>query len=256
MTFGSTFGRTFSPSFQPKSQAVAKAGGITDPTDISNCKYWFDLSDADTMFTDNGSTKVSTDDDKIYRINDKAGNGYYLIQATESKRPTYQTNVTGGKSAGLSVKDSKQELLPGSGFNYGSTGDTAFVVAAWDGSGGINAVIGVPYGQFGVESNGNLVCYLGGFLRSAAGLVSSGNWYALSIDQTSAGVTNMYKNGTSVATGDLGNLSSSKMFGLFSGNATNWFGGYIAECIVYSGILSSADRTQVETYLNNKWAIY
>ena len=72
MTFGSSFGRTFSPTFQPKSQAAVATSTFV-PTDISGLSIWFDFSDTDKLYTDAGSTKVSSDGDKIYQANDKSG---------------------------------------------------------------------------------------------------------------------------------------------------------------------------------------
>ena len=61
MTFASTFGRTFSPTFQPKSQAVSAPAPTFVPTDVSDIILWYDFGDPNTLFTDAGSTKVSSD---------------------------------------------------------------------------------------------------------------------------------------------------------------------------------------------------
>ena len=70
------------------------------PEQISTLVGWWDFSDTNTMFTDAGSTKVSANDDKIYRINNKAYSlistpvnalGTFLQQATEANRPLYKT---------------------------------------------------------------------------------------------------------------------------------------------------------------------
>lgn len=53
----------------------APASGFS-PEQISTLVGWWDFTDTDTMFTDAGTTKVSSNDDKIYRINNKA---YSLI---------------------------------------------------------------------------------------------------------------------------------------------------------------------------------
>jgi hypothetical protein len=82
----------------------APASGFS-PEQISTLVGWWDFTDTDTMFTDGGTTKVSSNDDKIYRINNKAyakmhtpsnALGVYLEQGTEASRPLYKTAGTGG----------------------------------------------------------------------------------------------------------------------------------------------------------------
>lgn len=69
------------------------AGGAWAPTDLASLVAWYDFSDADTLFTDAGSTKVSADAQLIYQANDKSGHSYHLAQATESSRPVYKTGI-------------------------------------------------------------------------------------------------------------------------------------------------------------------
>lgn len=53
---------------------------------------WYDPSDLASMFQDSaGTTAVTASGQPVGRINDKSGNGFHLLQATSSKRPTYQT---------------------------------------------------------------------------------------------------------------------------------------------------------------------
>ena len=62
-----------------------------------SCLMWYDFSDTSTMYTDAGSTNVSSDNDLIYRITNKsAASGgdrltTYLQQTTSSLRPAYKT---------------------------------------------------------------------------------------------------------------------------------------------------------------------
>lgn len=80
---------------------MVRGGSVTppfSPTDITGLKLWIDFSDADTLFTDAGSTPVSSDGDAIYQANDKSGNGFHAVMATEADRPAYKTNVQNGKS--------------------------------------------------------------------------------------------------------------------------------------------------------------
>jgi hypothetical protein len=70
----------------------AEAAPSFDPSDLSPLA-WYDFSDSSLLFTDAGSTNVSSDGDAIYQANDKSGNTQHLLQATLAKRPLYKTNA-------------------------------------------------------------------------------------------------------------------------------------------------------------------
>mgnify|MGYP003113480096 CR=1 FL=1 len=46
--------------------------GISNPTDVNDLIGWWDFTDASTMYTDAGSTNVSSSGQRIYRIDNKA----------------------------------------------------------------------------------------------------------------------------------------------------------------------------------------
>ena len=52
------------------------------------------------MYTDAGVTRVASDGDLIYQIDNKGTRGDAAIQATLAKRPEYKTNLYNGNSAG------------------------------------------------------------------------------------------------------------------------------------------------------------
>lgn len=51
---------------------------------------YYDISDITTLWTDDGVTQVASEDDPVYRVDDKSGNGMHLYQATATKRPLYK----------------------------------------------------------------------------------------------------------------------------------------------------------------------
>jgi len=51
--------------------------GISNPTDVNDLIGWWDFTDASTMYTDAGSTNVSSSGQRIYRIDNKA----YTLQS-------------------------------------------------------------------------------------------------------------------------------------------------------------------------------
>tara|TARA_B100000902_G_scaffold278784_1_gene264682 strand:+ start:2379 stop:3629 length:1251 start_codon:yes stop_codon:yes gene_type:complete len=73
-------------------------GATTQPIDIDGLVAWWDFTDKSSMYTDAGSTNVSSNNDKIYRVDNKAYTlqnnntsalGKYLEQEVEAKRPTH-----------------------------------------------------------------------------------------------------------------------------------------------------------------------
>ena len=75
------------------------------PEQISTLVGWWDFTDLSNMFTDAGTTNVTANDDKIYRVNNKAYSliatpnnaiGQYLQQTTEGSRPKFDSSVSGG----------------------------------------------------------------------------------------------------------------------------------------------------------------
>jgi len=221
--------------------------GITDPTDIADLWIWYDFSDAESMFTDDGTTNVSSDGESIYRINDKSGNNLHARQATEAKRPTYKTNIQNGLSVGRG--DGGDELV--NDITDTSQPFTIFVVA----SVATDAVKGFAGG------NARVYNYIGRKLALWAGsFITSATAFALNEKMIICGVLNttnsvLYKNNTSIATGNIG---TNKMLVIspFSNGLTGYVTGDIGELIYFNKVLSDDDRNKINTYLNNKWAIY
>jgi|MDSZ01.1.fsa_nt_gb hypothetical protein len=90
-------------------QGIFGEAGLS-PNEINDttghtCLAWYDFTDATTMYTDAGSTNVSSDDDAIHRITNKSsasgGDRYttYLQQPNGSAyKPKYKVGGQGGKS--------------------------------------------------------------------------------------------------------------------------------------------------------------
>lgn len=263
MTFGSSFGRTFSPTFHPKSQA--KAGGSTfKPTDISGCKLWFDFADANTLFTDAGSTKVANDGDAIYRVNDKSGNSFNATQSTADNRPKYKLNIQNGKSAGYGDAN---DFMSHSYVLGAATDFTVFVVANFISLYNYRGATGSNWSSYNLHIDTNGIVYAGtdvnNRIATSAGFVSAGTDYifALKKSGTSSGNLSLYKNGGGavVNTGKIAANPVSATTAIFHILPDlTYIGGYLYlyEIVVYNTALSDADRGTVQTYLNDKWAIY
>lgn len=88
---------------------------------------------------------------------------------------------------------------------------------------------------------------------SGGSLASEAIWV---IEHYSAGTSRIRRNGTTVATGSVGNVSYTRFH---VGDALNVGAGALAvdhrEVLLISGILSAGDLANLETYLSNKWGI-
>jgi len=262
MTFGSSFGRVFSPTFQPKSQAAGAVSGFV-PTDITGCAVWIDFSDANTLFTDAGSTKVANDDDAIYQANDKSGNNVNAVMSDSLYRPKYKPNIQNSLSAGLS---SGSNLLL---HNYplgAATDFTVFAAAKYTSLRDYDGLFGGNWSAYNFHTSSNGTCYAGtnssnrivtasGYVEANANIV-----IALIKSGTSSGNLSLYNNGGAavVNTGKTApNPSSASVAIMNYANATsNSLVGYLYEYIVYNTALSDTDRGTVTTYLNTKWSLY
>jgi len=243
MTFGATFGRVFSPTFHPKSQVV---GGGFLPTDITGCLLWYDFSDADTLFTDAGSTKVANDGDLIYRANDKSGNNKHVEQPTEADRPSYKKSVKNGLSSIL-MPGTLEGRLYNSTFYSQSLPVTIIFFITTTNTNGVHFDFGKNVWSFRLNTS----IYNGAYLNS--GGTFSGNLVTCIVNTT----TQFYINGVTKNSGNAGTFSGYRQSigNRYPGETSPTY-GYYHELLVYNSALSDTDRGKVETYLNNKWAIY
>jgi hypothetical protein len=259
MTFGSTFGRVFSPTFQPKSQAAASVSTFV-PTDVSNMIIWIDFSDANYLFTDAGSTKVSSDGDAIYQANDKSGNDYHVVQATAGSRPLYKTNIQNSKSvARFDGSDDWMDKAYGATKSQPNTffsvwksnnaeGDACYI---FDGhttyrQALLSSTAATPDSYY-MYAGRNL--YLGTFPKgkfvTTCALFNGTN-------------SQLWENATSIGTGDVDTFGTPTgiTLGARLSNHASPLDGDFCELIAYNKQLSDAERNNVFAYLNNKWAIY
>jgi hypothetical protein len=206
------------------------AAGEWTPASVSGLYLWLDFSDAATMYTDAGSTLVSSDGDKIYQINDKTGT-WNFSQSTEGLRPAYKTNIQNSLSAGYFLGDSRQRITA-SPTNASSI--TTFWILKQTASAGRYLM------TFGITTKALISGYTAGKFE----------WYSTPrTDLGSVDTTKFQLIATTVGSSqsggwDIGALSAAA--GLI---------GYYGEILVYTGTLSAGDITTVSNYLTAKWNI-
>lgn len=240
------------------------------PTDVTGLRAWYDFSDATTMFTDAGTTPVSSDGDLIYRANDKSGNNYHVSQDASGKRPSYKVNIKNGLSVGRFVGSDNNlnrastSVLDVCGVSTGTifsvlmettgTGGGVFIINA---SGGdyIDNYISASWGY-----NTDLIFDYYGYTTARVSCAKpawwSGNYH----------VVYGRRNGSSMKLFADGNILATKADASGSnsgGTATLYIGGQglsvsrdICEVLAFNVSVSDDDVTKLVNYLNTKWAVY
>lgn len=252
----------------PGLQIISPRGGAAwTPANISGLKLWIDFSDADTLFTDAGSTPVSSDGDAIYQANDKSGNGNHVLQATSAYRPSYKVNIK--NSLSVSRYDTNKYLEAILTDFVANQPITTFVV------GYENAVINTaaynPIWSFGEPitptrkvagfcletTSADSIRLYGGYTSYANTTYQT--WYSWAHRYNGDGQAfDGWLNGDalSVTASAIGNLDISSGSFKVGRLRSEHFYGDIAELAFCFGAVSDEDIALMFTYLNNKWNIY
>jgi hypothetical protein len=241
------------------------------PLRLSSLYRWYDMSDASTMFTDNGITNVASNDDLVELLKDKSANAVHISQAVLAQKPKFKTAVLSGKSI-LSFDGTDDYLVSAtSNSSIQENGISIFAVMAWNGTGvGEDLPIALGTANFSYtirslyRSNGGTSL---GFASWAGDIASSG----LSIDQPhyhifgatcSSLATNNGKNvvlhkdtSTEAKTlsSNLQNISAGIALGNIYNSASYFSSILIAEVIICSAVLDSTDTAALKNYLKTKW---
>lgn len=251
-------------------RSIKRASGIWLPTDVAGCIFWADMSDADTMYIDNGTTKVSSDGQAIYRIDDKSGNGYHAVQSSGGDRPAYKVNIKNGLSTSLHANDCW--VIPVGMAQQVTTQFTIVGVVYVTDKDVINGIFGAGWFGGGASSfnlristdspAGVMIVIYDGFMKSiyhSVGL-SDATWYIYSVRCNSAASSWKLKYNTaaeqakSVAQNPVLAQSAQNLGRI--GTSTGGIAGYMGETICYNTCVSDDELTALYSYLNTKWAIY
>jgi hypothetical protein len=226
----------------------ASGSSFSDPTDIDGLVGWWDFSDATTLYTDAGSTLVSSDGDLIYQANDKSGSNWHHTQATEAARPTYKTNIKNGLS--IARCDGGDSLADAYELDQPIT--ICFVANASALSG---YLIGGSYApRVSLTTPSDIVIWCSSTYRQS-GVISTGSFYQIVL-QLNGASSAVRSNGSEIGTGNPGGSGfNSASHSLFQ-RTGSYFTGDVGEILYYNSIISGADLANLETYLNDKWSIY
>lgn len=254
---------------------------ITSPLAIDSLYYWFDASQG---VTDSLGGAIANNEG-VGTWNDLSGNGRHVTQTTNTDRPVYKTGAVSGYP-GIQF-DGSDDFLASAAHFWGSDDMTIILVIKFvDAGRDVNEnVIGkyenaapeADHRQWilsGANDAGENRVRIGGSndgtaaqfwqksypVKSTAWKLhvyvddnSSFSWYE---DGASITIDASTSNGTKTA---IANFNTVKL-GIGAGTVTvtpsGFFQGTISEILVWSKVLSTNERTAMQTYLNRKYDLY
>ena len=180
---------------------------------------------------------------------DMSGNGRHAIQNTGANQPAIVTNVLNGR-----------QVRRFDGTNDGMTGTmtlsqpfTIITVAKHDVTGSTQSVFHGANCSLGIQGGVGFFLYAGAVI-SSAGSNTNFNINTHIFNGTSSAI---FSDEVSLVSGNANTAGVANFsIGFRSGSNDEFVDGDIAEIIVFSAALTTAQREQVEAYLNNKYSIY
>lgn len=213
------------------------------------------------VYTDVDGTTAASNSDAIARWNDSSGNGNNMLQATLSRRPTYETSYLAGYPGVLfdgvddflncgGLSDNPSTLIIVGRFvtqvfgqriaGYGQT-RSVFDNAAGEGDSGFGYYQGTaPSILVDIGGNARNNCIVVARLETGVSNLSrinSGNSAGINCFENPTSTLGLGGNGNTLATLEVGNC-------------------YLVEAIHYPTILNDSDCELIEAYLNAKYGVY
>jgi hypothetical protein len=198
---------------------------------------------------------------------DQSGNGNDVIQIIAGNQPSYFSSggINNTPYLNFGAGGSTTGLFIASNGGISATNCTMFVVkqctnpayalANYSFSLGVGISNGI---QLGLPAINNRSIYFGGVGPDAAGTPTS-NWEIWTATSSSAPLQTMYLNGVNQGISPNNAIAIAAANQISVGNFSNgssfsWCGN-IAECIIYSGVLTSAQLAQIHNYLGARYGI-
>lgn len=235
---------------------LAPLSSAFSPTDITGLVAWYDFSDITTLYQDSAkTTPVASDGDPIGYIVDKGPNGYDLLQATSTQKPTYKTAILNGKSVG---SGDGGDRLGRTVFTVSATVFSSFFVLIRDSLGRTDDFAGYAVGNDRYRFNtNNTTTFADGGSNLTVTAIGSIPAAAMlfEIHRDSSGNISAFLNGTDITAGTPNTGNSHEIDYLFYENA--YLLGDMCEVLFYSSdTVASGDAPALRTYLNDRWAVY
>lgn len=271
--------------------AGAEAQAAFIPPDSDNLQLWL-KADAGVL-APSGNPAANSGTVQIWQ--DQSGKSVNLANGVSGKRPIYYTSVGPTQSAALyfdgvddylgitsgsgtlsaAIKTAFIVILPSATINTASSRQVPLSIG-YTGTGNVTAQFPFALGATTDSIDNELVTTVSNISGSnstqsayvsAGGSIGTAQWTSLSTEYSaSTGYYQLSINGASVAATNSGQTDSDGGFAagrVFLGNSltsssgsrNDYFGGYIAEVLLYSTVLSADGRQAVENYIAEKYSI-
>ena len=225
------------------------------PPAFASLQLWLEADDIDTLFTDvAGTISVTSDADVVKNWNDKSGKANHVTEATTP--PLYKTGIQNGKP--VIRFDGTDDTISSAAISFDTSRlSIFFVLRAATGQAEATGIISSPAAvaswQISMDTSGTPVESRDDE-RSMGAPEPLGALHALIYNGTnSAG----YKNGSLIEDAATSEGFDVDEIHLATNRGFNAFlAGDFAELLIYDSALSDSDRVLVETYLNDKWALF
>lgn len=244
-----------------------------NPTSITGCQLWFDASDTASLTPSSITTGT-----KVSQWNDKSGNFRHMSNSTAASQPTYSTSNFNGSLPSVYFRGTTEVGSTNANIlsNAASTvlnSTTWDIYVAFKPTGGQEAIFwNDPTGavvlicgntKLGGDDGENYAIHYGGWQLNPLEGACRGNecqlYQAYSTGTTLGRRVNGGFEGFMPQTASFSwpSRSSNSELAFCRPSSGGWSEGNlaIAEVIVYNSALSDANRSNVESYLTNKWKI-
>jgi hypothetical protein len=222
-----------------------RSSAVFNPRTISGIALWLDA--ADTSY--NASTGTWTD---------KSGNGRNFSQATANNRPIVSAVTQNGRSV-LEFDGTNDQLIHSSNFLQVAN---CTMLAAFKRN--ANTFGGVIASANNADRSPGIIIEnsrgaIRGFQNLALAAVSGVDTFNITSGTVTDGTAVMFTNGTQISTlaasNTLDTSGTTTAIGSYRTTQANYLNGYIGEIVVYTRVLTTAERRTVEAYLGRKWGI-
>jgi sugar lactone lactonase YvrE len=240
------------------------------PTSIAGCQLWFDASDTASLTPSSITTGT-----KVSQWNDKSGNNRHMSNSTAASQPTYSTSNFNGSLPSVYFRGNNEVGTTNANIlsNAASTvlnSTTWDIYVAFKPTGGQEAIfwndptsaVVVIAGNTKVYDANYSILYGGWRLAPNDGACRGGECQLFQAYSTGTTIGKRVNGGfegsqTQTASFSWPSRSSNSELSFCRPSSGGWSEGNlaIAEVIVYNSVLSDANRSNVQTYLTNKWKI-
>jgi hypothetical protein len=228
----------FTSAFTPPAAALPDIYNPNTTLPVTGAALWLDASQQNTLFTDAGTTPVTTSGQSVYQWNDLSGNNRHAIQATSGNRPTWSPPASGINGLGAVAFNGSQWL----GFTNTYTINGSVLVGKSSGT-----------SNYLFASTASRIEMNGGGTQQASSTRTNGTQWDYSTFKYDGSTVTAYSSGTTGTSNSVGATSFSPDRIGYYATASYALEGSISEFIVYPTALSDSDRTYVVNYIKSKW---